>query len=224
MTLCKELVQWAAQEKRVFLKQALETRLIGLLLEEQHFQEALSLIQTLLSELKKLDDKNALLEVHLLESKVYYAIKNLAKSKAALTAARTVANSVYCPPLTQAGLDIQSGILHAEEKDFKTAYSYFFESMEAFASQNDIRSIQSLKYMLLCKIMVNLAEEVPSLVLSKLATQHSQERSILAMVQVAECYRKRSLKDFEKTLHDYPEGIERLKIKNWEATISSDRT
>jgi 26S proteasome regulatory subunit N6 len=222
MILCKELVQWSAQEKRIFLKQALETRLIGLLLETQQFQEALELIQSLLSELKKLDDKMALLDVHLLESKVYFATKNMAKSKAALTAARTVANSVYCPPLTQAALDIQSGLLHAEEKDFKTAYSYFFESMEAFASQSDSRSLLSLKYMLLCKIMLNLADEVDALVLTKLAVQHSQDRNILAMVQVADCYRKRSLKDFEKALHDYPQGNFLVDSKNSAVILSSD--
>jgi len=63
-----------------------------------------------------------LVEVQLLESKVCLELRNVAKSRAALTSARTAANSIYIPPLIQAQLDIQSGILHAEEKDFKTAY------------------------------------------------------------------------------------------------------
>lgn len=97
-----------------------------------------------------------LTEVHLLESRVNHALANLAKAKAALTSARTAANSIYCPPLLQAQLDLQSGILHAEDKDYKTGYSYFFEALEGLSSQSDPRATAALKYMLLCKVMLNL--------------------------------------------------------------------
>ena len=97
-----------------------------------------------------------LTEVHLLESRVYRGIGNLAKSKAALTSARTAANSIYCPPQLQASLDLQSGVLHAEDKDYKTAYSYFYEAFENLSSQDDPGALGALKYMLLCKVMLNL--------------------------------------------------------------------
>ena len=97
-----------------------------------------------------------LTEVHLLESRVYRGIGNLPKSKAALTSARTAANSIYCPPHLQASLDLQSGILHAEDKDYKTAYSYFYETFENLSSQDDSGALGALKYMLLCKVMLNL--------------------------------------------------------------------
>ncbi len=74
-----------------------------------------------------------------------------------MTSARTSANSIYCPPLLQAMLDMQSGVLHAEEKDYKTAYSYFYESLDGYGSQENERAVTALKYMLLCKIMLNKA-------------------------------------------------------------------
>lgn len=78
--------------------------------------------------------------------------------QAALTSARTTANSVYCPPHLQAQLDLQAGAINADEKDYKTAYSYFFEALEGFTQvdENDVRALSSLKYMLLCKIMMGL--------------------------------------------------------------------
>ncbi|KAF7649275.1 hypothetical protein LDENG_00144130, partial [Lucifuga dentata] len=107
--LCLECIEWAKAEKRTFLRQALEARLISLYFDTKCYQEALQLESQLLQELKKMDDKALLVEVQLLESKTYHALSNLPKARAALTSARTTANAIYCPPKLQAALDMQSG-------------------------------------------------------------------------------------------------------------------
>ncbi|PPQ83582.1 hypothetical protein CVT25_006786 [Psilocybe cyanescens] len=144
-------IAWAKLEKRIFLKHSLETRLVGLCttLESRQHQPALALIDTLLTELKRLNDKMILTEVHLLESHVYRGLGNMPKAK----------------------LDLQSGILHAEEKDYSTTYSYFFEAFENLPALGESeggsssergsgagggKALEALKYMLLCKVMLNL--------------------------------------------------------------------
>ncbi|KAI0636483.1 PCI-domain-containing protein [Trametes polyzona] len=207
MDVLHENIEWAKREKRIFLKHSLETRLVGLQLDTQQYKPALALIESLLTELKRLDDKMVLTEVHLLESRVYRGIGNLAKAKAALTSARTAANSIYCPPHLQARLDLQSGILHAEDKDYTTAYSYFYETFENLSTQNDPSALGALKYMLLCKVMLNLPEDVTSLLSIKLASKYAQLRDVESMRAIARAHQKRNLADFEKALKDYQQEL-----------------
>ncbi|KAG2337230.1 PCI-domain-containing protein [Suillus weaverae] len=200
-------IEWSKREKRIFLKHSLEIRLVSLQLEALQYKLALTRIDALLTELKRLDDKMILTEVHLLESRVYRGIGNLSKSKAALTSARTAANSIYCPPHLQAALDLQSGVLHAEDKDYTTAYSYFYETFENMSSQDDPAALNALKYMLLCKVMLNMPEDVTSLLSIKLAVKYAQLREIESMRAIALAHQNRNLADFEKALRDYKHGM-----------------
>jgi len=210
--LCKECIEWAKEEKRTFLRQSLESRLVGLYFETERYQDALALGSALLKELKKLDDKNLLVEVQLLESKTYHALGNLPKARAALTSARTTANSIYVPPRVQAQLDLQSGILHAsEERDFKTAFSYFYEAFEQYDSVEDKMALTALKYMLMSKIMLRTPEEVHNIVSGKLALKYSGA-DIEAMKLVAQASKNRSLADFQSTVGKYSKELKGDKI------------
>lgn len=65
-------------------------------------------------------------------------------------------------------LRAQAGILHAAERDFKTAYSYFFEAFEQLNALDDTpKATQALKYVLLAKVMNNQAEDITAIITSK---------------------------------------------------------
>lgn len=139
----------------------------------------------------------------MLESRVYHALGNNAKGRAALTSARTSAASVYTPPLLQAGLDMQSGKLHAEDKDFNTAFSYFIEALDGYHTQDEAeKATAALQYMLLCKIMLNLVDDVNQIMTSKQAVKYAG-KNLEAMKAVARAHSNRSLEEYEKALGDY---------------------
>ena len=200
ITITKSLINWSRQTNRTFLRQSLETRLIALHIAQQDYYAALQLTTTLLSELKRLDDKLSLVEVQLLESRAYHALGNQPKARAALTSARTSAASVYTPPGLQAGLDMQSGMLHAEDGDFTTSHSYFVEALEGYAGQDATKqATAALQYMILCKVMDNANDDVQSLLSSKHATKYASPQ-LEAMRAIASAHEHRSLSEYESAL------------------------
>eukprot|EP01111_Echinosteliopsis_oligospora_P007043 TRINITY_DN215_c1_g1_i1.p1 TRINITY_DN215_c1_g1~~TRINITY_DN215_c1_g1_i1.p1 ORF type:complete len:416 (-),score=117.79 TRINITY_DN215_c1_g1_i1:67-1314(-) len=200
--LCRESIQWCKDTNRSYLRQRIETRLFALLFAVKEYQPALTGLTTLLSEVKRLDDKPLLVEIQLLESRIQHALRNIPKARGALTAARTNANAIYCPPRLQAEIDMMSGVLHAEEHDYKTAYSYFFESFEGYNTHDAPEAIQALKYMLLCKIMTNHPEEIAAIVQGKTALRY-QGNSVDAMKAVAKAHQARDLRSFEAATQQF---------------------
>ncbi|OLY78454.1 26S proteasome non-ATPase regulatory subunit 11B [Smittium mucronatum] len=226
----------SADKEKALLSLAIISERKGYL-ESKKYSLALELVEKLLYDLKKVDDKMELVEVHLTEARIYHVLCNISKSKAALTSARPSANSIYTPPPLQASLDLYSGILHCEEKDYKTAYSYFFETLEGLTSyfvpqsssgakadaasanpldyqtflhdEDKLRQSKKLEerqelalvYMLLCKIMLLVPEEAPSLIgIGKSASKFKSSPFVVAMLSVANAQKLRSLFDFEKAL------------------------
>merc|ERR1712039_54582 len=206
--MCKDCIEWCKGEKRTFLRQRVETRLAGLYLQDSKYAQAIELLEKLLIEVKKLDDKLLLVEIHLLECRTHYAVKNLPKSKAALTAAKTNANAIHCPPLLQAEIDLWSGVIAAREKDYRTSFSYFYEAFEAYnSSDSEQKARTAMKYMLLSKIMIGRPKETGSIISSKSGLKYTGVE-IDAMAAVAAAHKDRCLKKFEAVLDQYKQNLE----------------
>ena len=101
---------------------------------------------------------------------------------------------------------MNAGCLHAEEKDFKTAFSYFYEALENFDSIGHERGIDCLKYMLLMKIMMNAPDDVTAIINGKPGMRH-QGAGLEAMLAVGTAHKDRSLHDFEAALAKHADQL-----------------
>mmetsp|Transcript_70553 Transcript_70553/g.138708 ORF Transcript_70553/g.138708 Transcript_70553/m.138708 type:complete len:436 (-) Transcript_70553:263-1570(-) len=199
--LCEQVVAWCMAEKRSFLRQRVQSKLAALLFKAEKYTDALQLASKLIRELKKLEDKQLLVETHLVEARIQHSLRNVPKAKAALTAARTNGNSIYVVPLLQGEIDHMSGTLSCEEGDYNTAYSYFLEAFEGFANvngngkQGDPRAGLCLKHMMLCKVLQGAADDVPGIA-SKWGLKHPKAE-LSGLTAIAAAAKKRSLEDFD---------------------------
>jgi len=203
--VCVDMIAWCRASKRSFLRLSMESRLCEYYLAAKRYPAALKLVTRLVAAVKRLDDKHLLVEVHLIESKIHHALSNVAKAKAALTACRAAANSIYIGPLLQASMDMQAGSISSEERDYKTSYSYFYEAFEGFDGLKDARAPLALKYMLLGKIMNEQPGDVKAVMAGKLALKY-QSAEMGVMQEIAASYQKRDLGLFEQIVGDEEKG------------------
>lgn len=231
--ICEKIILWCQREKRSFLRQRVEAKLAAILFYKNRFKDALELIDRLLSELKKIDDKQLLVETHLLEAKIHFGLRNVPKAKAALTASRTCANAIYVAPNLQASMDTMSGTIHTEEGDYNTAHSYFLEAFEQLDQMNEqAKAVTCLKYMMLCRILDSLTKtlklsakgaiganknatlDISTLLTSRQAVKYAG-RDLEAMDAIAKAATKRSLTEFETVLKEYAAELQQdLLIKH----------
>jgi 26S proteasome regulatory subunit N6 len=203
MDTARFIIEWCKQESRSFLRMRIETNLAELLHKTEKHHEALEILKNLNYELKKKEDKQLLVESQLVEAKVYHALGNLPKSKASLTSVKTTANSIYVIPNLQAEIDMMSGMLSADEKDYTTAYSYFYETFEGYRSMNELEKAGHVfKFMLFSKIMGKQSEDALALINSALALKY-QGPNTTAMKAVAQANKNQSLADFSKCTERY---------------------
>ena len=95
------------------------------------------------------------------------------KAKASLTAVKTTANSIYVVPMLQAEIDFMSGLIAADEQDYQTAYSYFYETFEGYRSMNEVYLAGVVfKFMLFSKIMGKMPEDAINLINSALSLKY----------------------------------------------------
>ena len=163
----------------------IENKLADLYFKQEKYQDALQILGKLMYELKRKDDKQLIVESQLVESKVYHALENLPKAKAALTAVKTTANSIYVVPLLQAEIDMMSGLISADEKDYNTSYSYFYETFEGYRSMNEVALAGfAFKFMLFSKVMSKNPDDCLNLINSSVSLKY-QNRDVEAMKSVA---------------------------------------
>ncbi|CAJ0577202.1 unnamed protein product, partial [Mesorhabditis spiculigera] len=204
--LCLEAIGWAKSTARLYLSRALRARLVRLYNDIGKYGEVLKITAELMREIRKVEDRELLIEIALEESRAAFALNNFSKAKTALATARTVSNGFYTSVALQAQLDLQSGVLYAaDERDFKTAYSYFFEAFEGFSQLDDRRrATQGLKYMCLCKVMLDDSETMKAFLESKACQPYLKEKDIEAMKELSVAFRKRSLAIFQECFAKYP--------------------
>ena len=81
---------------------------------------------------------------------------------------------------------MMSGLVSADEKDYATAYSYFYETFEGYRSMNEIELAGSaFKFMLFSKIMNKQPDDALNLMNSSISLKF-QNRDIEAMKAVAQ--------------------------------------
>ena len=91
-----------------------------------------------------------------------------------------------------------SGLIAADEKDYSTAYSYFYETFEGYRSMNEIDGAGfAFKFLLFSKIMNRQSEDSLALINSAISLKY-QSRHVEAMKEVALANKQQNLLAFQK--------------------------
>ena len=170
VNIAEEITKFCDETNNISMRSKIQTRLAEVYYIHENYSKALDICNKVIFDLKRYEDNLGLIQLLLLESKIYYATNGISKAKASLTSVKTLITKVYVEPKLQANIDMHAGILAAYEEDFNLAYSYFFEAFDVYnipSKKRRNKGLRAFEYMILCKIVGGHIEEVNNVVLSK---------------------------------------------------------
>lgn len=211
LALCRKILDWSIRENKNFLKYKLQIRLANILYARNEFAQAKKEIDEVIKEAKDVDDKNLLVESFLLESKLIYESKNIAKAKASLTACRTNANKIYINPILQADIEKTAGIIHLAEKDYRIAFSYFYEAFEALHQSGERKAAsETFQYILLSKIMQDSIDDANNIIDGRFGQIYAKDAPLI--LEILKSYQSKNLVELSKILTERRAEISKNRI------------
>jgi 26S proteasome regulatory subunit N6 len=216
----EEITKFCDETNNISMKSRIQTRLAEIYFIHEHYAKALEICNKVIFDLKRYEDNLGLIQLLLLESKVYYATNGISKSKAALTSVKTLVTKVYIEPKLQANIDLHAGILAAHEKDFNLAYSYFYEAFDVYnipTQRKKNKALRAFQYMILSKIVGDHLDEVNNVVLSKQGKNY-YGKEVEALRSIESAIREKSIKllkeNIEKNKEYFTDPIIKYHINN----------
>ena len=218
--VCEEITKFCDETNNISMRSKIQTRLAEVYFIHGHYAKALEICNKVIFDLKRYEDNLGLIQLLLLESKIYYATNGISKSKASLTSVKTLLTKVYVEPKLQANIDMQAGILAAYEKDFNLAYSYFFEAFDVYnipRQKRKNKGLRAFQLMILSKIVGDHIEEVNNVVLSKQGKDY-YGKEVEALRSIEAAVKEKSIKllkeNIEKNKEYFKDPIINYHINN----------
>ena len=191
------------------MKNKIQTRLAEIYFIHGYHNQALETVQKALIDLKRYEDNLGLIVIQLIESKIHYATKGMAKSKAALTSVKTLCTKVYIEPKLQAEIDMHAGVISLYENDFNLAYSYFYESFDVYnlpKVKKPKKALKALQYMILSKIMGGMIDDVSAIILGKQARNY-YGIEVEALKSITEAVKDKSVGALKSNIEKYKDVL-----------------
>ena len=195
LEISKKILDWTIKENKTFLKTKLIIRIAEIYFLKNESRKAKDMIDPVIAEAQKVEDKALLIESQLLDAKILVSWKDWGKAKAALSSCRAAGSKIYVAPALQAEIECVSGIIHLFEKDYTIACSYFMESLEGFHQQGDLKKTAKIyRNLLMSKILLDNLTEAQNFIDGKHGETYSRfDQTSLALLDIFYAYKAKSL-------------------------------